>query len=205
MKDFEAVLRVHPADPEGYAGRAAARVRLGRIREALADAEESLRQARSHAPALLHRRPDLHPGVGPRRRRGGPQRPVCHPRLTGLRGPRRRLPRRGAGADARRPAHPLLRDVVARDVLLRPLLRNPSIVRRLQPGDAADALSQRAPRSRAETERLKKSPLTKGGYRGVLLRPIAQGMTGIHPPGPPFVRGEVLEVEAILSDPFEAR
>ena len=52
-----------------------------------------------------------------------------------------------AEALARTPADrrtPFWHDVVARDVLLRPLLRNPSIVRRLQPGDAAKALSQRA-------------------------------------------------------------
>ena len=43
LRDFEAVLRLDPADPDGLAGRAAARVRLGLLREAVADAEESLR------------------------------------------------------------------------------------------------------------------------------------------------------------------
>ena len=53
LNDFEAVLRLDSADPEGYAGRAAARVRLDRIREALADAEESLRRAEP-TPRLLY-------------------------------------------------------------------------------------------------------------------------------------------------------
>ena len=45
LVDFEAVIGHDRSDPEGFAGRAAARVRLGRYREAVADARESLRLA----------------------------------------------------------------------------------------------------------------------------------------------------------------
>ena len=44
-RDFNAAVQLNPDDSEGHAGRGAARVRVGRVREALADAEESLRRA----------------------------------------------------------------------------------------------------------------------------------------------------------------
>jgi hypothetical protein len=63
LADFEAVLRLDPSDADGYAGRGAARARLRQHRDAVADAEESLRRgeatplrfysaARTYAQAL---------------------------------------------------------------------------------------------------------------------------------------------------------
>ena len=45
LHDFEAVIRIDPGKPEGYAGRASARARSGLVRDAISDAEESLRRA----------------------------------------------------------------------------------------------------------------------------------------------------------------
>jgi tetratricopeptide (TPR) repeat protein len=44
LRDFEEAVRLAPEDPEGYGGRAAAKVRLRRHQEAALDAEDSLRR-----------------------------------------------------------------------------------------------------------------------------------------------------------------
>jgi serine/threonine protein kinase/Tfp pilus assembly protein PilF len=53
-RDFEAVLKHDPADPDGRGGRAAARVRLGYFREAVTDAEVSINRAGTSPRLLLN-------------------------------------------------------------------------------------------------------------------------------------------------------
>jgi eukaryotic-like serine/threonine-protein kinase len=52
LRDFEEAVRLEPDNAEGYSGRAAAKVRLRRHREAALDAEESLRRAEPTPPRL---------------------------------------------------------------------------------------------------------------------------------------------------------
>ena len=47
LRDFEEAIRLGPSDGDSYNGRGASRVRLGRHREATADAEEALRRGSS--------------------------------------------------------------------------------------------------------------------------------------------------------------
>jgi tetratricopeptide (TPR) repeat protein len=144
-QDFDSVLRLDPADPAGYAGRASARVRLGRVREGLADAEESLRLTRP-TPRLLY--------IAAQTYTLASVHAVASVARTGRAATRDSLAYEARAADLlaealeRTPADhrtPFWRDVVARDVLLRPLWRNPRIVRRLQPEDVGGVLSQREP------------------------------------------------------------
>ena len=139
LNDFEAVLRFEPAAAEGYAGRAAARVRLNRVRDALADAEESLRRAEP-TPRLLY--------IAAQTYTQASVRAVAAVARSGRAATRDSLAYEARAADLleqaleRTPASrrsAFWRDVIARDALLRPLLHNPRILRRLQPADAAGA------------------------------------------------------------------
>ncbi|MBV8611171.1 MAG: tetratricopeptide repeat protein, partial [Singulisphaera sp.] len=132
LRDFEAALRLDPEDPDGLAGRAAARVRLGLVREAVADAEASLRLA-GPSPRRLYIAAQTYTLASARAaaevaRRG---RPASRDSLAYearaadlLQQALERTP-----AD-RRPA--FWRDVVARDAMLRPLFHNPRNVQRFK-------------------------------------------------------------------------
>ncbi|MBV8556446.1 MAG: tetratricopeptide repeat protein, partial [Planctomycetaceae bacterium] len=132
LRDFEAVLRLNPKDPDGLAGRAAVRVRLGLLREAVADAEASLRLA-GPSPRRLYIAAQTYTLASARAaaevaRRG---RPASRDSLAYearaadlLQQALERTP-----AD-RRPA--FWRDVVARDAMLRPLFHNPRNVQRFK-------------------------------------------------------------------------
>ena len=147
LNDFEAVLRFDSAAAEGYAGRAAARVRLNRIREALADAEESLRRAEP-TPRLLY--------IAAQTYTQASVRAVAAVARSGRSATRDSPAYEARAADlleqalGRTPASrraAFSRIVIARDVLLRPLLHNPRILRRLQPGDGSGPLSRRGDES----------------------------------------------------------
>ena len=49
LRDFEEAIRLDPSSGDAYSGRGSALVALGRCREAVADAEESLRHGESDA------------------------------------------------------------------------------------------------------------------------------------------------------------
>jgi tetratricopeptide (TPR) repeat protein len=146
LKDFDAVLHLDSSNSDGHAGRAAARVRLNRIGEAIADAEESLRHA-GPAPRLLYIAAQTYTqasvravaAVARRGRSATGESLAYEARAAVLL--EQALERTPAG---RRTA--FWRDVIARDALLRPLWQNPRILRRFQsqPGDGRDPLSRRA-------------------------------------------------------------
>jgi tetratricopeptide (TPR) repeat protein len=148
LHDFEAALRHDPADAEGYAGRAAARVRLNRIRDALADAEKSLRRAEpAPSPRLLYIAAQTYTlasvravaAVAPSGRPATGDSLTYEARAADLLAQAlERTPTQS------RPA--FWRDVIARDTLLRPLWQNPRILRRFQGrfGYGHDPLSARA-------------------------------------------------------------
>jgi tetratricopeptide (TPR) repeat protein len=144
--DFEAALRLDSA-AEGYAGRAAAWVRLNRIRDALTDAEESLRRARpSPSPRLLY--------IAAQTYTQASVRAVAAVARSGRPATGESLAYKARAADlleqtlertpaVRRPA--FWRDVIAHDALLRPLWQNPRVLRRFQfqAGDGREPLSRR--------------------------------------------------------------
>jgi tetratricopeptide (TPR) repeat protein len=146
LRDFEAALQLDSADAEGYAGRAAARVRLNRIRDALADAEESLRRA-APSPRLLYIAAQTYTlasvravaAVAPSGRPATVESLAYESRAADL------LEQALERTPARdRPA--FWRNVIARDALLRPLWQNPRLLRRFPfpPGDSHDPPSQRS-------------------------------------------------------------
>ena len=54
VRDFDEVLRLEPSDGDAHTGRGSALVRLGRHREAVADAEEGLRRT-TPTPQMLYK------------------------------------------------------------------------------------------------------------------------------------------------------
>jgi tetratricopeptide (TPR) repeat protein len=143
LKDFDAVLRINPADPDGPAGRATARVRLNRIREALADAEESLRRAEP-SPRLLYIAAQTYTQASiralatlARRGRAATRDSIAYEaRAADL----LQLSLERTPTDRRTD---FWRTVVARDVWLRPLLANPRVLRRLQAVDGCGPPARR--------------------------------------------------------------
>jgi tetratricopeptide (TPR) repeat protein len=133
LRDFDAALRLDPADPDGYAGRGAARVRLGDLRGAVADAEESIRREGRSARLLYIAAETLSlasvraAAEANRRGRVATRDSLAYEaRATEL------LDRSLGQTPADR--KPLFwREVVARDPALRPLFQNPKILRRLEP------------------------------------------------------------------------
>ncbi len=89
LRDFDAALRLDPGDPDGYAGRGTARVRLGDLRGAVADAEESVRRE-GRSARLLYIAAETLSLASARARRRGPPQPGRVRRLPRLRGPCRR-------------------------------------------------------------------------------------------------------------------
>jgi tetratricopeptide (TPR) repeat protein len=136
-RDFEALTRANSNDAEALAGRAAALVRLGRVHDALLDIERALGQAGA-LPRVLFIGAQVYSLASARAadeaaRRGRPASRdslAYESRAAGLlEACLRHTPSERRGA--------FWRDVVARDPVLVPLLRNPTIVRRLKPPGAA--------------------------------------------------------------------
>jgi serine/threonine protein kinase/predicted Zn-dependent protease len=137
QRDFDAVLRLAASDFDGHAGRAAARVRLGLVREAVADAEASLR-LKEPSPRLLYIAAQTYAQASSRAateaaRRG---RAVSSDTLSYearaaelLRQALDRTPAEGRSA--------FWRDFVARDILMRPLFHNPRILHWLKSRDSS--------------------------------------------------------------------
>ena len=128
-RDFEAVIRLAPGEPDGLAGRAAARVRLGRAREAVADAEASLRVGEPsgrilyNAARTLSQAAALAAAEAPRRGVPAARESIAYAaRGTALL--RRAFEQVPAGR-----RHGFWADTVSADPALRPLLRNPSLAR----------------------------------------------------------------------------
>jgi len=135
LRDFDAALRLDPGDPDGYAGRGAARVRLGDLRGAVADAEESVRRE-GRSARLLYIAAETFSAASARAAAGAARR--------GRTASRDSLAYEARAADLLERALEqtptdrktlFWRDVVARDPALRPLFQNPKILRRLKPGD----------------------------------------------------------------------
>ena len=129
LLDFEAVIRLASADPDGYSGRAEARLRLGRTKEALADADQALRcgppahrtlynAARAYAQAAAHAARTDRPAPREALAREARAATLLGKAIAALPADRRR--------DFRR-------DIVEADSAFRPLLRNPQFLKRIRP------------------------------------------------------------------------
>jgi eukaryotic-like serine/threonine-protein kinase len=133
LRDFEKVIALKPGSPEGYAGRGSARVRKSALREGVADAEESLSRSRSsrrmlYVAAQTYARASALAALEAVRRGRSASRDslAFEARAIDLLGQ----------AIERTPADErpeFWREVVARDDAMRPLLRNPQVVKRLKP------------------------------------------------------------------------
>jgi len=131
LRDFDASLHLEPDEAEGYAGRGAARVRLGDVRGAIADAEESVRRDSQSARLLYvaaetYSLASAHTGVGETRRGRASLRDSLAYEARAAELLERSLDQK------RRDEKPTFwRDVVSRDPALRPIFQNPRIRRRL--------------------------------------------------------------------------
>ncbi len=136
--DFEKAIGLAPDDPSGYAGRGVARVRRGQIRPGLFDAEESVRRAGpAHSSRILYIAGQSYAQASAwteaeARRRG---RPVSRDALdyesraeTLLRQALEKTPAESRLA--------FWNDYLAKDPALKPLFRNPKLLKRLKPSDA---------------------------------------------------------------------
>jgi tetratricopeptide (TPR) repeat protein len=131
-RDFNAVLQLASDDADGHAGRGAARVRLGRVREAIADAEESLRPG-TPSPRLLYVAAQTYARASSRALAEGSRR--GRPATSDSLAYEARSAELLQQALERTPAErrsSVWRDVVAQDPLLRPLLRNPRVLQWLR-------------------------------------------------------------------------
>jgi tetratricopeptide (TPR) repeat protein len=127
LRDFEHALQVDPDDADAYAGRGKARVRLGRIDDGLADAEKALKQSRSSARiGYLAAQTYAQAAEATRRGRVATRISLAHEaRASDL----LRLAIEQTAPAAR---ERFWRKTILVDGTLRPLLRNPRIVQRLE-------------------------------------------------------------------------
>jgi tetratricopeptide (TPR) repeat protein len=136
-RDFNTVLQIAPGDTDGYAGRGAARVRLGRIREAVADAEESLRPG-VPSPRLLYVAAQTYAQASSRAAAEVTQRGRSASRDSlSFEARSAALLRQALERTPAERRSSMWRDVVAQDTLLRPLLHNPRIIQWLKPRDGS--------------------------------------------------------------------
>jgi tetratricopeptide (TPR) repeat protein len=136
-RDFNTVLQLAAGDADGYAGRGAARVHLGRTRDAIADAEQSLR-AGAPSPRLLYVAAQTYAQASSRAaaevaRRG---RPASSDSLA-YEARSAALLRQALERTPTERRSLFWREVVGQDILLRPLLHNPRILQWLKPRDGA--------------------------------------------------------------------
>jgi tetratricopeptide (TPR) repeat protein len=137
LRDFDAVLEHAADDADGHAGRAATRVRMGQLRAALADAEESLR----HTPPprrLLYVAAQTYAHASARAaaevaRRG---RPASSDSLA-FEARAASLLRQALDRTPAEDRSEFWREVVVRDNLMRPLLRNPRVLQALKSKDVS--------------------------------------------------------------------
>jgi lipoprotein NlpI len=136
-RDFNAVLQLASGDADALAGRGAARIHLGRVREAIADAEESLRPG-TPSPRLLYLAARTYAQASARALAEGGRRgrPATGDSLA-YEARAAELLRQALERTPAERRSSMWRDVVAQDSPLRPLLRNPRLLQWLRATDGS--------------------------------------------------------------------